>query len=68
MTKRSVNPNLVNIMNKSLLFIIVSYVFLTGCANTLTGMREDISKPFVYMGKVGERIAGKPVEETKNKD
>ena len=52
-------------MYKPLLFLIVSYVFLTGCANTLTGMREDISKPFVYMGKVGERIAGKPVEEQK---
>ena len=52
-------------MNKPILFMIVAYVFLTGCANTVSGMREDISKPFVYMGKVGERIAGKPVQEEK---
>jgi len=53
-------------MNKPILFMmIVAYVFLTGCANTLTGMREDIAKPFVYMGKVGERIAGKPAQEEK---
>jgi predicted small secreted protein len=51
-------------MNKPILFMmIVAYVFLTGCANTLTGMREDIAKPFVYMGKVGEKIQGKSVTD-----
>jgi predicted small secreted protein len=52
-------------MNKPLLFMIVAYTFLTGCANTVSGMRQDIAKPFTYMGKVGDRIAGKPADEAK---
>jgi predicted small secreted protein len=45
------------------LSLMLVCVFITGCANTLNGMREDVAKPFVYMGKVGEKIQGKPVTE-----
>ena len=48
-------------------FMVVSYLFLTGCANTVSGIRQDIAKPFTYMGKVGDRIAGKPVEKVNEK-
>lgn len=53
-------------MNKTIavMFMVVSYIFLTGCASTIEGVREDVSKPFKWVGKVGERIA--PCHETKN--
>ena len=52
-------------MNKTIavMFMVVSYMFLTGCA-TVDGVREDVSKPFKWVGKVGEKIA--PCHETKN--
>jgi hypothetical protein len=39
------------------------FLFLTGCA-TVDGVREDISKPFKFVGKLGDKIA--PCHETKN--
>lgn len=47
----------------AIMFMVVSYVFLTGCA-TVDGVREDVSKPFKFVGKLGEKIA--PCHETKN--
>jgi predicted small secreted protein len=41
-----------NIMNKSLLFMIVAYVFLTGCS-TVDGMRTDVARG---VNKVAELI------------
>jgi predicted small secreted protein len=48
-------------MNKPILFMVVAYVFLTGCA-TVDGIREDVAKPFTAVGKVGDWI--KPCKET----
>ena len=39
-------------MNKSLLFMIVAYVFLTGCS-TVDGMRTDVARG---VNKVAELI------------
>lgn len=47
---------------KTVLFAIV-FLFLTGCA-TVDGVREDVSKPFKWVGKVGDKIA--PCRETKD--
>lgn len=47
----------------AIMFMVTSYVFLTGCA-TVDGVREDVSKPFKWVGKVGDKIA--PCHETKN--
>lgn len=53
-------------MNKTIavMFMTVSYIFLTGCASTIAGVREDVSKPFKWVGSVGDKIA--PCHQTKN--
>ena len=55
--------NIGDIMNKPILFIIVAYVFLTGCTSTVTGMRQDIAKPFKWAGKLGDKIDPCKTEE-----
>lgn len=45
--------------------VVVLAILLAGC-NTVKGIREDVSKPLVFVGKVGEKIKGdKTVEEDK---
>jgi predicted small secreted protein len=55
-------------MNKLLLVVLFVCILLSGCTNTLNGMREDVAKPFVIMGKVGDKIAGKSAEEIKSEE
>ena len=50
---------------KAIMFAAVVYVFLTGCTSTIEGMREDVSKPFIWVGKVGDKIAPCKAEECK---
>jgi hypothetical protein len=47
-----------------LVFMLSVYLFLTGCTSTINGVREDVSKPFIWVGKVGDKIA--PCKETKD--
>lgn len=49
----------------AVMFMVVSYVFLTGCTSTIAGVREDVSKPFKWVGKVGDKIAPCKTEECK---
>lgn len=56
---------MINESNKHLVvvFMLGIYILLTGCA-TVDGVREDVSKPFKWVGKVGDKIA--PCKETNN--
>jgi predicted small secreted protein len=49
----------------AVMFMVVSYVFLTGCTSTIAGVREDVSKPFKWVGSVGDKIAPCKTEECK---
>lgn len=50
--------------NKPLFFVfmLAAYLLVTGCS-TVDGIREDVSKPFTAIGKVGDWI--KPCHEVK---
>ena len=46
-------------------FMLAVYLFVTGCASTINGVREDVSRPFKWVGKVGDKIAPCKTEECK---
>lgn len=46
-------------------FVLAVYLFVTGCASTINGVREDVSRPFKWVGKVGDKIAPCKDEECK---
>lgn len=52
--------------NRPLIFVfmLAVYLFVTGCSSTIAGVREDVSKPFKWVGSVGDKIA--PCKETKD--
>lgn len=49
----------------TLLITAVSISLISGCANTINGVREDVSKPFKWVGSVGDKIAPCKTEECK---
>ena len=49
----------------TLLITAVSILLISGCANTINGVREDVSKPFKWVGNVGDKIAPCKTEECK---
>lgn len=46
-------------------FMLAVYLFITGCTSTIAGVREDVSKPFKFVGKLGDKIAPCKTEECK---
>jgi len=40
----------------TLLITAVSILLVSGCASTLNGMREDVSRPLKWIGSVGDKI------------
>ena len=48
-----------------LIFMVSSFLLIAGCANTINGVREDVSKPFKWVGNVGDKIAPCKTEECK---
>ena len=53
--------------NKPMIFVfmLAVYLFVTGCTSTIAGVREDVSKPFKFVGKLGDKIAPCKTEECK---
>jgi len=47
----------------TLLITAVSILLVSGCASTLNGMREDVSRPLKWIGSVGDKIAPCQTEE-----
>lgn len=52
---------------KLMTLLITGVVFnlISGCANTIQGVREDVSKPLKWVGNVGDKIAPCKTEECK---